>query len=150
MDGPAAGAAEGGALTKDPEFVDRYGPWALIAGASEGVGAALERGNCRSWSEPLALLARRREVLDEVASSLRSASGIETRTLAIDLSEPDVAATVLEATAGLDVGMFMYGAGADPNYELFLDRPVEDANEARATKLHDALGALPCHRGRRW
>ncbi len=113
-------------MTNDPGFVDRYGPWALIAGASEGVGAAYARAIAERGLN-VALLARRREVLDEVASSIRSASGIETRTLAIDLSEPDAAAKVLEATAGLDVGMFMYGAGADPNYKLFLDQPVEDA-----------------------
>lgn len=113
-------------MTKDPGFVDRYGPWALVAGASEGVGAAYARAIADRGLN-VALLARRREVLDEVASSIRSASGIETRTLAIDLSEPGAASNVLEATAGLDVGMFMYGAGADPNYELFLDQPVEDA-----------------------
>jgi uncharacterized protein len=126
VDGHAADAAEGGALTKDPGFVDRYGPWALVAGASEGVGAAYARAIAERGLN-VALLARRREVLDEVASSIRSTSGVETRTLAIDLSEPDAAAKVVDATAGLDVGMFMYGAGADPNYQLFLDQPVEDA-----------------------
>ena len=48
-------------------------------------------------------------------------------TLAVDLAEPDAAGIVLEATAGLEIGMFMYGAGADPNYELFLEQPVGDA-----------------------
>ena len=103
VDGHAADAAEGGALTRDPGFVDRYGPWALVAGASEGVGAAYARAIAERGLN-VALLARRQEVLDEVASSIRSASGVETRTLAIDLSELDAAAKVLEATAGLDIG----------------------------------------------
>jgi hypothetical protein len=85
VDEHAADAAEGGALTKDPGFVDRYGPWALVAGASEGVGAAYARAIAERGLN-VALLARRREVLDEVASSIRSTSGVETRTLAIDLS----------------------------------------------------------------
>lgn len=113
-------------MTTDPGFVDRYGPWALIAGASEGVGAAYARAIAERGLN-VALLARRQEVLDEVASSIRSASGVETRTLAIDLSEPHAAAEVLEETAGLDIGMFMYGAGADPNYQPFLDQPIADS-----------------------
>ena len=65
-------------------FQQKYGPWALVAGASEGVG--------REYAEQLAargldvvLLARRQEVLDEVAASIRAASGVQTRTLAVDL-----------------------------------------------------------------
>jgi uncharacterized protein len=126
LDEHAADVAKGRALTKDPGFVDRYGPWALIAGASEGVGAAYARAIADRGLN-VALLARRQGLLDEVASSIRSASGVETKTLAIDLSEPDAAAKVLAATAGLDIGMFMYGAGADPNYEPFLDQPLGDA-----------------------
>jgi short-subunit dehydrogenase len=126
VDGHEVDAAEGEALTKDPRFVDRYGPWGLIAGASEGVGAAYARAIADRGLN-VVLLARRQEVLDEVASGIRSASGVQTRTLAIDLSEPNAAARVLAGTAGLEVGMFMYGAGADPNYELFLDQPVADA-----------------------
>ncbi len=113
-------------MPKDQRFVDRYGPWALVAGASEGVGAAFARAIAERGLN-VAILARRQEMLDEVATSIRSASGVETRTLAVDLAEPDAAVRILAATSGLDIGMFMYGAGADPNYEPFLDQPVEDS-----------------------
>lgn len=113
-------------MTKDPGFVDRYGPWALVAGASEGVGAAYARAIAERGLN-VALLSRRQKVLDELASSVRSASGVETRTVAIDLSETNAAAKVLDATDGLDIGMVMYGAGADPNYEPFLDQPIGDS-----------------------
>jgi uncharacterized protein len=138
----AADAAEGGALTTDPGFIDRYGPWALVAGASEGVGAAYARAIADRGLN-VVLLARRREMLDEVASSIRSASGVETRTLAVDLSELDAAAKVFGATAGLDIGMFMYGAGGDPNYEPFLDQPV---GEARRLVQRNCMTPLDlCH-----
>ena len=122
------GADDDGRQQRDGsgDFDVRYGPWALVAGASEGVGAAYAHALAARGLN-VALLARRTEVLDDVASSIRSASGVETMTLAVDLAEPDAAAIVLEAMSGLDIGMFMYGAGADPNYELFLEQPVGDS-----------------------
>jgi len=107
-------------------FADRYGPWALIAGASEGVGLAYahamgERG------VHVVLLSRRQSVLDEVATDVRRRWGVETRTLAVDLSEDGAVDRVLAGTEDLEVGMFMYAAGADPNFAPFLDRPLAAA-----------------------
>src|SRR4051812_27910737 len=102
------------------EFVEKYGAWALIAGASEGVGA--------SFAEALAerglnvvLLARRQDALDEVATRIRATSGVETRTLALDLTAPDAAASVTAAVADLEIGFLVYCAGADADYTDFLD-----------------------------
>ena len=113
-------------MNVEADFAVRYGPWALVAGASEGVGSAYAHALAARGLN-VALLARRKEVLDDVASAIRTASGVETRTLAVDLAGPDAAAIVLDAMSGLDIGMFMYGAGADPNYERFLDQPVDDS-----------------------
>jgi short-subunit dehydrogenase len=73
------------------------------------------------------LLARRRAVLDCVAAAIGNDTGVETRVVAVDLAENGAMATVVDATAGLDIGMLMYNAGADPNYEPFLDNAVEVA-----------------------
>jgi len=108
------------------EFIEKYGPWALVAGASEGVGA--------SYAEALAdrglnvvLLARRQEALDEVAARIRTTSGVETRTLAIDLASADAAASVTAALADLEIGFLVYCAGADADYAALLDNPVSTA-----------------------
>jgi short-subunit dehydrogenase len=110
----------------DTGFVDRYGPWALVAGASEGVGEAYARAVAERGLN-VVLLARRHDVLDEVAAAIRADTGVETRAIAVDLATPDAAATILSATSDLDVGMLVYCAGADPNYEPFLANPVEVA-----------------------
>jgi short-subunit dehydrogenase len=107
----------------DVGFAGRYGPWALVAGASEGVGAAYARAMAERGLN-VVLLARRHAVLDEVAAAIRAATGVEARTVAVDLTAPDAMARTVEATAGLDVGMVMYNAGADPHYEPFLANPV--------------------------
>ncbi|MFI9757932.1 SDR family NAD(P)-dependent oxidoreductase [Streptomyces sp. NPDC051963] len=114
------------ASSTDTPFVDRYGPWALVAGASEGVGAAYARAMAERGLD-VVLLARRQAALDEVASAIRADTGADTRTLAVDLSHHDAMETIVAATAGLDIGTVMYCAGADPDYEPFLARPVETA-----------------------
>jgi short-subunit dehydrogenase len=107
-------------------FVESYGPWAVVAGASEGVGAAFAAKVAEAGVN-VVLLARRQEVLDEVAASIRAESDVETRAVAVDLAAPSAMDTVAAATNDLEVGLLMYCAGADPNYQSFLANPVEVA-----------------------
>src|SRR3954451_6516183 len=110
------------------EFVEKYGPWALVAGASEGVGAVFARALAERGLN-VVLVARRAEVLDEVAAGIRATSGVETRTLALDLAAPDAAASVTAALADLEIGLLVYCAGADADYAQFVDNPVGAAEE---------------------
>ena len=71
-------------------FVERYGPWALVAGASDGVGAAFA-GELADRGLNVVLMARRQQVLDEVAAAIARRTGVQTRTLAGDLAEPGAA-----------------------------------------------------------
>jgi short-subunit dehydrogenase len=107
-------------------FAESYGSWAVIAGASEGVGAAFAAAVAREGVH-VVLLARRQGVLDDVAAHVRAESGVETRAVAVDLAEPSAMATIADATEGLEVGLLMYCAGADPNFQPFLANPVEVA-----------------------
>jgi short-subunit dehydrogenase len=109
----------------DPSFAARYGGWALVAGASDGLGTAYARAMAERGLD-VVLLARRRALLEQVAEAIEADFGVETRVLAIDLSARDAAATVIEATTDLEIGMFMYCAGADPNVTNFLATPVEE------------------------
>ena len=110
----------------DPSFAERYGPWVLVAGASDGVGAAFARAVAERECN-VVLLARRQAVLDEVAAGIRADTGVDARAVSVDLAAPSAMTKVREATDGLEVGMLMYNAGADARYEPFLDSPVEDA-----------------------
>jgi len=107
-------------------FASKYGPWALVAGASDGLGAAFARG-LGERGVNVVLLARRQAVLDEVAAEIDSATAVQTRTLAIDLARPGASAAIAEATADLEIGFLVYCAGADPNYEPFLANPIAAA-----------------------
>lgn len=107
-------------------FSDKYGPWALVAGASDGVGAAFAEGVAQRGVN-VVLLARRQALLDEVAERIEGRHGVQTRTLAIDLADDSAAGRVAEATSDLEIGFLAYCAGADPDYEPFLSSPLSAA-----------------------
>jgi short-subunit dehydrogenase len=107
-------------------FAAKYGPWALVAGASDGLGAAFAAALADRGLN-VVLLARRQAVLDRVAAEINSRSSVETRTLAIDLAEPGAAAAIAAATGDLGIGFLVYCAGADTNFKPFLATPIEAA-----------------------
>lgn len=107
-------------------FAAKYGPWALVAGASDGVGAAFAKGLAERGVN-VVLLARRQAVLDEVASDIESTTSASTRTLAVDLAEPGAAAAIAAATRDLEIGFLVYCAGADPDFRPFLANSIEAA-----------------------
>jgi len=107
-------------------FATKYGPWALVAGATDGLGAAFAEGVAERGVN-VVLLARRQEALEQVAAGIETRTPAQTRTLAIDLAQPDAATVIAEATADVEIGFLVYCAGADPNYQPFLANPIAAA-----------------------
>lgn len=107
-------------------FATKYGPWALVAGASEGVGAAFAEGLAERGLN-VVLVARRQAALDAVASGIIARTGVETRTLPVDLAQSDAASAVAAATKDLDIGFLVYCAGADTSFKPFLAQPIATA-----------------------
>lgn len=105
-------------------FVSRYGPWAVVAGASEGLGAAFAQVLAERGLN-LVLMARRTELLDGLKKSLVEGKGVEVRTIACDLARPDLADVVSEATRGLEIGAAIYNAAYAPVGKV-LERSAED------------------------
>jgi short-subunit dehydrogenase len=110
---------------EDDRFRQQYGPWAVIAGASEGTGAEYAQRLAARGIHCL-LVARRPEPLQALADKLRGAYPVEIRTLGADLSKPDAAQQILTAAADLEVGMYISNAGSDTASSLFLDAPLAD------------------------
>jgi short-subunit dehydrogenase len=105
-------------------FVSRYGPWAVVAGASEGLGAAFA-GELAARGLNLVLLARRAELLAAVKERLGAGKAIEIRTVTCDLARPDLASALEAATRDLDVGVAVYNAAYAPVGDL-LDRSADE------------------------
>ncbi len=90
------------------EFRERYGPWAIVAGASEGLGQAFSRA-LASRGINLILIARREGPLTELADDLRR-QGVAVRTLSLDLGAADMIKALQKAVGELDVGLLVYNA----------------------------------------
>jgi short-subunit dehydrogenase len=117
-------------------FAGRYGPWAVVAGASEGVGASLAR-QLADRGVNVVLVARRATPLAEVAATIAT----PTRTVVLDLSTPGAADELAAATTDLDVGLLVYNAGADPYMSPLLEQPVEVWQAMVARNCVTVLGA---------
>ena len=105
---------------------ERYGPWAVIAGGSEGIGASFARKLSRAGIN-LVLIARHAGPLNQLASTLRSETGAQVRTLELDLSRPDMLERVREVTDELDVGLLIYNAADIGSFGPFLESSLERA-----------------------
>lgn len=105
-------------------FAERYGPWAVIAGASEGTGREFAR-QVAAQGVNLLLVARREGPLAELAQEIRQASGVKVATASIDLGAADAADQILAAAGDREVGLYINNAGADTNGAGFFDKPVE-------------------------
>jgi short-subunit dehydrogenase len=105
------------------EFSERYGPWAFIAGASMGIGAALSHEAARRGLN-VVLLARGKEQLEQTAADVASEHGVEVRTVAADLADPAIGQVVAEAVGDIDVGLFVYNAAVGPN-SRFIDGDLD-------------------------
>jgi len=133
-------------------FAEKYGPWAVVAGASAGLGEAFARALARRGLR-LVLVARRADALAALASDLRHAHGVEVRTLALDLGATDLHARVAAACDGLEVGLVVYNA-AHSVIGPFVDRPlaeqlaVLDVNCRGPLVLAHLFGGAMARRGR--
>lgn len=102
----------------------RYGPWAIVAGASEGTGQAFARQLAAAGLNCI-LIARREAPLTALADELRGRYGVECVTATIDLARPDACDLIVAAAADREIGLFVANAGGDPAGAPFLDCPVE-------------------------
>jgi uncharacterized protein len=107
-------------------FAAKYGPWAVIAGASEGTGECYAR-QLAAMGMNLVLVSRRPDALEALGAELKTRHGIEYLTAAIDLSAEGAGLRMLEAASGLDVGLYISNAGAD-NFARFFEDGTDGAH----------------------
>lgn len=123
--------------------LQRYGPWAVVTGASDGIGREFARALAADGFR-LVLVARRAAELDRLAQELAPA---EVRVLATDLATEHGIAALEAQTAELDVGLLVAAAGYGSSGDL-LDRPI--AGELQMIDLNcRAVAALSYSFGHR-
>lgn len=91
-------------------FKSKYGPWAVITGATDGIGKAIaEELGARGIN--LVLIARREDVLKNFSDQLQFQFHIKTLCLAMDVSTMNSVQLLKDALGGFDVGLFVAAAG---------------------------------------
>ncbi len=127
-------------------FKDRYGPWALVLGASEGVGSAFVEALAEKQIN-IVLVSRRLNKLDGVATTVRQRFGVATRTIAQDLFHADAMQSLIDGVRDLEIGFVVNCAGGDSEYGPFLERDL-DAEEALLLRNCTLLMRVCHHFGR--
>lgn len=97
-------------MTNAQQFLERYGSWAVVTGASDGIGLEIARCLAEKGMN-LVLVARRKEVLEHVASELTKKHSIHTKIISTDFSKAHATQEVIHITQDLEVGLLVASAG---------------------------------------
>ncbi|OBI84486.1 hypothetical protein A5663_11295 [Mycobacterium sp. E740] len=135
-----------------PTFADRYGSWAVVAGASEGLGEAFARG-CAARGLNVVLIARRVELAEQIAEDITASTGVQTRAMRADLASRQDLDSILTDLADLDVGLLVYNAAfsaVGPFWNFDVDTHLKeiDVNVRGPLVLAHGFGARFRARGR--
>lgn len=122
-------------------FHEQYGPWALVAGASMGIGAAFSH-EAAARGLNVVMLARGEQLLNDVAAEVRARHGVEVRTLATDLADPNIGNVVAAGTDDVDIGLFVYNATVAPSGR-FLEVPLDV--QLLSVAVNCATPVILCH-----
>src|SRR6202049_4598787 len=114
----------------------RFGPWALVTGASSGIGKEFARQIAASGIN-IVLVARREDLLKEVVVEFSKRCGVEHRVVVLDVSREDFIGQLASATDDLDMGLVISNAGTgNPGQFLKLDRQLLQATLRLSTMAH--------------
>ncbi|MCR9094031.1 MAG: SDR family NAD(P)-dependent oxidoreductase [bacterium] len=134
-------------------FTDRFGPWAAIAGGSDGIGRAFAEVLAERGFD-LVLIARNEAKLEDTARAIRDAHCVEVRVASIDLTGADLEKEVAQALEGLDLGLFIYNAGSGRGMGPFLESEADhwlhqmELSCRGPLLLSHQVGRTLCARGR--
>jgi hypothetical protein len=114
----------------------RFGPWALVTGASSGIGREFARQIAASGIN-VVLVARRDALLTELGRAISQEFDVQYRALAMDLSQEGFIAGLADATHDIDIGLVVSNAGTgNPGEFLKLDRQLLQETLRLSTMAH--------------
>lgn len=94
----------------DSKFLEKYGPWAIVTGASSGIGVEFAH-QLAAKGLNVVLVARRKQLMETLAAELAENCKVEVRVVEADLSKDGFQADIMDATNDIDVGLLVNNAG---------------------------------------
>lgn len=92
------------------DFKSYFGPWAIVTGASSGIGVEFAKQIAERGLN-IVLTARRVERMEALAEEIRSSYKVEVRVVGLDLTKPDMLSDLMPAVADLEIGLLVNNAG---------------------------------------
>ena len=90
-------------------FTEKYGPWALVAGAAEGLGKAYSIALAKRKLN-LLMIDKEEGSLKKLATELENSFSVQTKTLTLNLAAKDAVKQIMEISEGLDTRLLIYNA----------------------------------------
>jgi short-subunit dehydrogenase len=109
----------------DKNLKQRYGDWALIVGASYGMGSEFAHRLAKQGINCV-LLARTESKLNTLKTELETQYGVEVITLTADLHQPGASELMRQAVGDRELGLLVYNAGASPYSKRFVEGDLAD------------------------
>ena len=133
-------------------FYDNFGPWAVVTGASSGMGVEYARQLAEAGLS-VVLTARRKERLESLASEIKEKFSVEARVIPADLATDEGRAAVIDGTKDLDIGLLVNNAGFEVHGSFFRDSiekhvKLINLNIVAPTVLAHTIGRRLADRGK--
>ena len=117
-------------------FKQAYGKWALVTGASSGIGKAISLQLAKQGVN-LVTVARNQQNLQLLQTELEN-TGIEVLSISADLSQPGSSTEINNKTAHLDIGLLVANAGIENTGE-FIDTPIQNEQNLLALNVNSPM-----------
>ncbi len=128
------------AVRREWSFRERYGPWGIVAGAGEGLGAAFAMDLARRGVN-VVLIARRKQYIEDVAAEIKAVYDVEALCLVRDLGRPETITDVESALVDKEVGVVVCNAAHIP-LGSFLDTDTSDIEQAIAVNVRSPIALI--------
>lgn len=106
---------------------EKYGEWAIVTGASSGIGREFSLRLAREGVNTI-LVARRKERLEELAAEIKNGSGADAVVVPLDLADDNFITGLTEAVGDREVGMLINNAGFGSTGKFVENNPVHEAD----------------------
>ncbi|XP_053692406.1 17-beta-hydroxysteroid dehydrogenase type 3-like [Sabethes cyaneus] len=115
---------------------ERYGPWAVITGSSDGIGKQYAI-NLASKGMNVFLISRTESKLSELAEQIRSQYSVDVQWMAIDFSQGvEIFETIRKSLSGLTIGILVNNVGvAQDGFFEFERSPIQDVQQTISVNI---------------
>jgi uncharacterized protein len=112
-----------GSTARSRKWRSKYGPWAVVTGASDGIGRAVAICLAEAGLD-LLIVARRRDALEALAAELAQKHHVQTIVVAVDLGQRGAVDAIVAAAKDIEVGLLAAIAGFGTSGP-FIGNPID-------------------------